>query len=305
MIKNILFVFLSIIWLNSYGQSSPSELKNHFKALSKAQKSYLPKAKIEAYYRDEVAVQTIAKYVTDKNPKVQQEAVRLMAKVGSHHQGLESRQRAVFELLTAAQTASDLMLEKIATGLEQFKVTDYEESAIAQLRLLIEKKPAHLKEYIKIAGFLQLKEDLTALKEPYKSDKDLHKNLSIALARSGDEQKMEVLLKSVSEMPVDDDFVYGVVPVLAYTRQKAATDFLFDIILSDEKTCTPAGPDVPGKILCGYRVMEEIAPYVEGFPVEVGASGDLKVRDYQAAIKLVRQWIKIHREDYKLNMEIY
>jgi len=106
-------------------------------------------------------------------------------------------------------------------------------------------------------------------------------------------------------MKINDDFVYGVVPLLVYTRQKETTNLLFDIILSDQKGCTPAGPDVEGNINCAYRVMEAIAPYVKGIPLELGTSGDLKTTNYKQALKDTRAWIVQHKNDYELNRELF
>ncbi|MEM9824931.1 MAG: hypothetical protein AAF985_27860, partial [Bacteroidota bacterium] len=123
---------------------------------------------------------------------------------------------------------------------------------------------------------------------------------------------------------INDEFVFGILPKLVYARQKETTDYLFDIILQDQKTCgSPADHDHGdgnaghhhhnnanaghhhGKINCAYRVMEAIAPYVKGIPLRVGASGDLITTDYQQALTTTRQWITAHRDNYELNTEIY
>ena len=127
----------------------------------------------------------------------------------------------------------------------------------------------------------------------------------MALTRSGDEKKLENLMTKVKEMEIEDTFAEAVVPLLVYTRQRAAFDYLFDLILRNDKTCTPLGPDVPGKILCAYRVVEAVAPYVEDFPVEVGVSGDLMTDDYRAALKEVRNWVGVQKQDYVLITDKY
>lgn len=303
--KTILLILLAYTGQLTLAQSPNATLKSHFKAIAKNQSSFLTKDQMTSLYTAKEVITTLEKYLKEEKKAVQGEAVRLLARVGSNHENTESRQKAVFLLLTKVPGASSILAEKIAKGLQKFKTEDFSEVAIEQLLTVIYDKPPHLGKFIELAGFLQLNEPLEEIKVQFKDDKNLRKSVGMALVRSGNEQKMESLMTTLKEQKINDDFIYGAVPLLVYARQKGTTDFLFDIIMSDEKNCTPNGPDVGGKILCAYRVMEELAPYVEDFPVQVGASGDLDTDDYKKTLKDVRTWIGAHRGDYHLKTEVY
>lgn len=301
-----LFTLLCLFYGSFLNAQSPATiLKKHFKAIEKGQSVFIEKTELTAFYVDKEVIQVLDQYLSSEKETIQRQAIFLTAKIGANHENVESRQRAIFQLLTLAQTATASSVESIVKKMQQFSSEDFNQPSKDLVLAAVNNKHPHLGKWIELAGFLQLSEPLAALKTTYKDDKYLRKSVGMALVRSGDEQKLESLMTSINELEVNDDFIYGAVPLLVYARQKQPTDLLFDIILSDEKNCTPNGPDVEGNILCAYRVMEEIAPYIQDFPVEVGMSGDLKVKDYKKALKTVRTWIQTHKEDYKLIVDKY
>lgn len=305
--RKILFLLIvsAFSCFSLQAQSPAPTIKKHLRAIAKNERSYLSKETMLAYYNDSEVIKKLEKYTGSKKVKVQTEAIRLTARIGANHQDPDSRSRAVFQLLTTAETATASQVDKIIKGLQKFKATDFAAASKSQLKTLIEAKRPHLDGLVKLAGFLQMEDMLIALQEPYQGNKDLKRNISVALARSGDAGKINNLTRTAQSMTVDDSFVYGVVPLLVYARQKETTDFLFEVIMSDDKTCTPAAPHVPGRIKCGYRVIEMLAPYIENFPVKTGASGDLITGDYRAAMVEVRAWIQSNKDDYRLKTDVY
>ena len=121
----------------------------------------------------------------------------------------------------------------------------------------------------------------------------------LALARLGDQEALATVLARAKQQPVNDDVVYELLPDLVYTRQKAAIDYLVTIVHSEEKNCQSADPEAEQRILCGYRVLELLAPVIQDFPLTVDASGDLAVRDYPKALEEARRWLKEHA-DYQI-----
>ena len=297
-----ILLFFSI---NTFAQSAGNIVTKHLKALRKGESSILKKSTLEPCYTDATVLNTLEAFYKDKKVKVQDEALRLTGLIGSRHQDPEQRQKAVFLLMSEVKTAVSTRREKLAKGLQKFKVEDFGAESKVLLNSVLRAGGTHIGEFFKIGGFLKEKIILQSLVEEYKKKEELKQQLEIALIRSGDEKKKELLMSSLKEQVVNDDFIYGAVPALVYVRTKRTTDFLFDIILDDNKNCAPSGPDVGGKILCAYRVMEAIAPYIVDFPVQVGASGDLDVEDYEEALKTVRTWIEVHRLDYVQKEDIY
>lgn len=302
---NRFIIIIFYVSLSMNMQAQTDVLKQHFQSIEKGATAFINKAQLQTFETDMNVISDLQAYLVAEQPKVAFESTQLMAKIGAAHQDETSRRTAVRALLNHAQTAPTTLLEKIAKGLQKFKAEDFDEVAIEQLKTVIAAKRPYLDLYIKLAGFLKQTDLLNQLKETYKEDKALYQSISVALVRSGDEKKMASLLRNIAKIKLNDDYIYNLVPLLVYTRQKKTTDILFDIILSDEKSCTHPGPDVEGTMICAYRVIEELAPYIKEFPVEVGVSGDLKVKSYPKALKTVRAWIMEHREDYELKEEIY
>ena len=120
----------------------------------------------------------------------------------------------------------------------------------------------------------------------------------LARARMDDQDAVSVILDKAQQQPINDNFVYEAVPDFIYTRQKPLFDFLFTIMQSDNKDCFSSDPDNEVAMLCGYRVMEYIAPYIIDFPIPV-EEGYLVADDYPAALQQVRDWYQSN-PDYRI-----
>ena len=124
--------------------------------------------------------------------------------------------------------------------------------------------------------------------------------MRLALARMGEPDMTDYCLARLKKVKVNDDVVYEFIPDLIYTRQKPIFDHLLTLIESDEKNCSSSNPDSDEKIICAYRIIEQIAPYIENFPAKVDVSGELQTNDYAKLLVEVRTWITQNRESYKI-----
>lgn len=93
----------------------------------------------------------------------------------------------------------------------------------------------------------------------------------------------------------NDDFVYDVVPDLAYTCNPVVYEFLKGIIGSDQPICHSSDPDSNDKLICGYRVIEMIAPYLQGFPIQTDEDGELILPNHSGLMQ-VREWFQTNPE---------
>lgn len=118
----------------------------------------------------------------------------------------------------------------------------------------------------------------------------------LALSRMGDQQAIAFVDARVRKMPVGDDLVYELVPDIIYTHQKQLYAYIVELLYSNERHCEPADPDQTLMINCAYRLLEQLAPVIAGFPVSVGASGDLATTDYRQALQTAREWFSSHAE---------
>ena len=147
---------------------------------------------------------------------------------------------------------------------------------------------------LKLAGYVEISID--------RFDAIINSNLSfkykwaarLALARMGDQESIDYLLSKVEKAPIDNDFIYDIVPDLVYTHQMDIYKYLEVIVMSEEQNCMSANPESSQKILCGYRVMEYLALCIENYPLKTDEFGDLELDDYESGLQEVRKWFEMN-----------
>jgi hypothetical protein len=171
---------------------------------------------------------------------------------------------------------------------------------------MVKKPHSHYQMLIKLCGWLEIK-DLNYNFRQMLTDKKINARdrwaMRIAMARMGEADMIDYCLQKIKNTKFDDNLLYELVPDMIYTRQKPMFDYLLQVIESDDKNCGSANPDSDVKIVCGFSIIEMIAPYIENFPVKVRASGDIDARDYEKALLDVRNWIKQNRDTYGIKKD--
>lgn len=171
--------------------------------------------------------------------------------------------------------------------------------------LILSERTVLRNQFFLLAGWLNRKEALLAVPYEYRRDIRNRNDYDMAMIRVGDQSRINRLNKLLATVTVDDDFVYGLLPKLIYTRRPEVINFLFDQIEIDKKNCSVADPHTKGRINCAYRLLEAVAPVVENFPLKVSLSGDLDITDYTSALEIARGWIKDNRNDYRIITQTY
>lgn len=211
----------------------------------------------------------------------------------------------VHRLLDSVTNASSMDQYSIVHKLMRHPDWDFDEAARKKVGALLSPGQVHLREWVLLAGFLNQERQLRQLLMEEALPKTLQQTVRFALIRCGDEPLLQKLMQKVRTIPVNDDFVYQLVPLLVYTRQKVVTDYLLELIQKEDLGCTPADAETPGAINCAYRIMEYLAPVILDFPLKIEPSGDLLVSDYPKALALVRTWILERKETYILELTAY
>jgi len=159
-------------------------------------------------------------------------------------------------------------------------------------RLLRKTSGTYYKELILMAGYLSLGQEILKqkllLSEDFTPQQIWHMHL--ALARMGDVKSTAYCIQLAKKVPDGNDKVAYVLPDLIYTRQKDAIAYCIEVLNDDRENCLSPDPDSNEQICCGYRVMELLAPLIEGFPFQVDASGTLNTENYQEALHRSRKW---------------
>ena len=191
-------------------------------------------------------------------------------------------------------------------ALRVFDESAFNQQARAEIGDLIVDKTRHLDDIILIAGWLGLSADI----EAYERTKENHpprifQRIQLAKLRAGNTSKLTGFLKNVKEVPIDDEFNYTIAPLVAYTRQKPAVDYLLEVISMRISGCSPGDAESSGNIDCAYRLVEMVAPIINEFPYELNKSGDIKTDDYPSMLEDVRNWITVNKASYTINNRKY
>ena len=247
-------------------------------------------------------------FTTDTSEDKRLATYRLIDYIGEKSNDKSVRQRAVRQIIMGCNDRDGGIVGINMKNLTSFSINDFEAESKYQLSEMAKKPMSYYELLIKICGWLNIKDlnyDFHQMITDKKGNVKQRWAMRLAMARMGEQDMLDYCVQRVSKIPVNDDVVYDLVPDLIYTKQKPMFDYLFQIIESDEKTCSSPNPDSNAKIICGYRVIEQIAPYIQGFPVEIGASGDLKTKDYEKTLLEVRNWIKQNKDTYIIKKEAF
>jgi hypothetical protein len=247
-------------------------------------------------------------FFQDTLSQVRVKAYLLISGVGLQSKKGNVRQEAVNKLVQASRDADGGNVGMLWSSLTRFNKEDFSTAAKDSLKSRFRQKPAHLNEILKLMGYLEMKdmaEEIRPLSLSGNSNKRDRWAALLALARMGDAASVQSLMQRVQKLPVNDDVVYEVFPDLAYTRQPEAINYMITVLNSDEKNCLSADAENETAIPCAYRVMEQLAPVIEDYPLKLDASGDIKTKDYVKALATVRNWVKGKGDKYKIKRDVF
>jgi hypothetical protein len=289
-----LFIFLSFI---AAGQDINKILGPYFAEIRTGKLAAVPR-QLSLPENTKTVLRALPVYLADTVAKVRATAYSIAHLAGINSTQPALRQEAVARLTEACKDHNSGNVGNALGYLTSFKKEDFTAAAKDTLATLFKRKIAHYNKLIKLTGFLELKQlqsDLRAFSRQGSASKKDRWDAMLALARMGDTYAMDDIMKRVQRLPVTDEVVYDIFPDLVYTRQRPAIDYLLVALNSDEKNCSPASADHNEKIPCAYRVMEMLAPAIESYPLERDESGDVKAKDYTAALQTIREWFKVNK----------
>ncbi|MHC1702725.1 MAG: hypothetical protein AB9846_02345 [Tenuifilaceae bacterium] len=189
-------------------------------------------------------------------------------------------------------------------SLKNFHHTNFDEPDIDSICIFLEQYSTVYKETVELAGMLGNQLLLAKIREVFPNSRNFSKPeiwaSYKALARLGDKDALDYCIKKIVALPVSDEVIDAIYPDLIYIHKKEAFDVLIKALHSDEKLCTSNNPNAEGKILCGYRIMELLAPEIVDFPVKILPSGDIDSEDYNKSLKKVRKWFMKNGNNYTI-----
>ena len=303
------YIYSSILLLltsNIYAQSPVQYLTGYLAAVRNDNTQSVPTVIFADNQNEAVLIQTVIPYLSDSLDLIRRKAYYITKRIGEKSADQQVRQQTV-ALLTKGIGDNDRGISGYnSNALKGFDKADFSQSEREALGSFINPQTPYLDQVVKLAGYIGEESYRNGLVAIATSEVDFSIRWAsrLARARMGDPASIDYIMRKLRQAPINDDLVYDVVPDLIYTRQGIVFKFLEDIINSDQASCLSADPDSDDKILCGYRVMEYLAPVIEDFPVAVDEFGDVQVDDYEQALVDVRAWFTAN-PNYKIDSNKY
>ncbi|MGC1241529.1 MAG: hypothetical protein WA874_08065 [Chryseosolibacter sp.] len=288
----ILIVFL-MVTISSDAQDPEEETQKYFSAIRQGSYSPLPAAFSK---HEKQTFEMLRPFLKDSADAVKLKAYEAMFAVISNATDPSLRTEGINLLMFACNAREWAVRSAAHDFLKHFDKKEFTVFAKDSLRKYIKSEVAPLDVLIKIAGFLQLSDlvpDIRPWAQPGNAAQ-LRWAALLSLARMGDAVATNDVMQRVKRQPINDDLIYSVFPDLVYTRQRGAIAYMVEALQSDRNNCLSADTERESSIPCGYRIMEQLAPIIDGFPLQLNETGDLETDDYPAALARVRQWFIAH-----------
>ena len=300
---NFSFFILFIVSIDIIGQSVSKDLAQAVSLIH--QQKYINGITPFQKYINSSPSQLIKEsepYLTDTLPAVRCFAYELINASAKKSNDKNVRQTAVFDLIMASKDKGAGIPGNTGKYLQQFNKDDFNSKSQDSIAAIINRGNGFLESLILISGYLQLSNlsaDLHAVLSNKNQNDKTKWAAHLALARLDDSQEINYCINLLKNRLLNDAVVYNMIPGLIYTHQKAIYDYLITILNSNEKNCLSPNPDNGQQIICGYRMMEFLAPVIVGFPLQtIDGVNQIKTDNYDQALKTARSWFVEHKDNY-------
>jgi hypothetical protein len=279
----------------SQAQDVPKLIELYFTEVRAGKYPPIPKQLSLAENSKEV-LERLVPYATDSVAGVRSNSYTLASLAGNSARQSNQRQLAVQQLIEGASDADGGNAGLALGYLTTFRKEDFTAAAKDKIRNLLARRAAHFEELLRLIGYLEL----TDVKESIRPYTQLGNSQAtrwaaiVSLARMNDGAAAEEMMRRARKLPVNDDVIYKLFPDLVYSRHPDAIAYMVEALKSDDKNCMSADAEREQPIPCGYRIMEQLAPVIADFPLELDKSGDIKTKDYVAALQKTREWFLKH-----------
>lgn len=301
--KSVVLICISIVSVLAFGQEQLQSrtLQDYLARVRVGEQPPQPKDLLQP---DQISLhlRTLAFFQHDTVATVRQQVIVLTHQIGL--QTVPWRANAISQLIEAVRDPDSGNAGLALVYLTSFEKRDFTQAHRDSLLALFRTQRTHASKLIRLVGYLgddRARTELSALAANRSANRNDRWAAWLALSRMGDAAAIQEVMTRVKRLPVNDDLVYDIFPDLIYTRHPLAIQYMIEVINSEEPTCESADPEKPRPILCGYRVMELLAPVIERYPLQVSAGGDLATNNYPAALKQVRTWFRAHANFRILN----
>ena len=253
----------------------------------------LPDNMVYAEENIRFALESTLPYVRDTNTLVRNQSYQIIHKIGRNTQNTNETLRCVEALSRACHDIDPGIALYASRSLAKYQREFFSDKAKESIETALFPKSKTLPYVAQLTGYLGLAAGIERLHSIATDNTESLKNkwyTHLALARTGDKTSINYCLAVYISQETNEEVVEEMIPDLLYTRQKDIYDEVVKILYRDDKACLSGNPNIERRIHCGYRVMEQLGPYIDGFPLETHASGAIKGGDYDRALEKLRVW---------------
>lgn len=265
-------------WVTSYSESKGKDVQ----ALQS----------LQAHPPKEVAA-AIWQYVNDSTRNEFEYTVYLIRTLEKKHTDKDARNSYVRSLMECALKQRNELTKLSLNTMKAFEQTCFDAGVIDDLRLIISQRSTGRCEAIQLLGFTGTSNDvdfLNGLGKYTVLSKQEKYYVQLALVRLGDATATETLILGLRDKTINDDVVTNLLPDLIYTHNKKVYELLLKELMNDTPACYSANNDSDEKILCAYRILEQISDKIAGFPVKTTKHCEIE-GDYKEALVVARKWV--------------
>lgn len=249
----------------------------------------------------------LGKYTADTVLAVRYEALNLLVQSAQRSKDKAIIKKSIHAVIRNA-VMNNTINNQVLGLLKRYSAQDFESGELQEMKSLLESQENNIGNLAKIYAFAAgplAQNDLKGLLAKPALNKNDKKDLKLALVRSGDEGYAGKMNEILKQQVVNDELIYSALPDILYTRNKAMFSWLLNAVMSDAKKCSSANNDDPAPMICAYRLIEQLAPHLLGFPVKINDKGEIESKDLAGSLAEVRDWITKNKESFEIDRSRY
>lgn len=205
------------------------------------------------------------------------------------------RHKAIYLMAKQCSDKDQNLRERASNHLKEFSKQDFDSLTRRLLASYFKGSPDIYRYTARLAGYLDMEAQIPVIKQLLTDSLSnrVKWELELTLARLGDDDAAYYCTNFVMMQGINDRIIQYLFRDLIYTRSRIAFDYIIEELYDNQLNCRPANPYSSKSIVCGYRIMELLAPVIKDYPYKIYTStGQLKTEDYDKALKNVRIWFK-------------
>lgn len=265
------------------------------------------KAKILSNTNFKEISQSLNKFFTDSSSAVRYESLNINSQIATKSKDKLLIKKAIQNIVLNCVMNGSIN-NQIAGLLKKFNKNDFNSEELLLINNTLQSQQNNLGTLTKIyafAGHPEVSGDINLLLSKPSLTKSDKKDLKLALVRCGNEQLTDKMYEKLKQQVINDDLIYSALPDVIYTKNKLLYGHLLNAILSNDKKCSSANNDDNTPIICAYRLIEQMAPHINNFPVTINEKGEINSKDLPKTLIEVREWISKNKDNIEIDFLHY